>query len=167
MKPRILILITSWFIFFTAIAHPIHVSIVNLDYLSDSNRIDLSIRLFKDDFQSLINYKYNTFLDFGKRTRMTSKEQQAISDYIRSSLILADQYENEIRTEFKGWKVEDFSVWLYFCAKTSPGISILQLNNTIMLELFVDQKNLVIARIQGNQKGFEFDKRNKTQRIDL
>jgi hypothetical protein len=167
MKARIFILLGSWFVVLTAGAHPIHVSIVNLDYASDSNRIEMSIRLFYDDFQSLINYKYNTFLDFRQRTRMTQKEQQAISDYIGSSFVLSDQNEKPINTEFKGWKVEDMSVWLYFCAKTKPGLKVLQMKNTLMLDLFVDQKNLVITRIGGNQSGFEFDKRIKTQQINL
>jgi hypothetical protein len=157
MKARILILVGTWFIVSAATAHPIHVSIVNLDYVGDSSRIDMSVRLFYDDFQSLINYKYNTFIDFSKSSRMSSKEQLAITDYIQSSFILADQDENIIHTEFKGWKVEDMSVWLYFCAKTNPGIKILQMNNSLMLDLFVDQKNLVIARVMGNQFGFEID----------
>jgi hypothetical protein len=167
MKARILILFGCWLLVDAAFAHPIHVSIVNLDYKVDSNRIDFSVRLFYDDFQSLINYKYNTFLNFGQRSRMTSKEQRAISDYIGSSLILTGYGDISIRSEFKGWKVEDMSVWLYFCANTSPGLRAIQLRNTLMLELFTDQKNMVIANSNGNQQAFEFDKRTMIQRIDL
>jgi hypothetical protein len=166
MNARSLILICSFFIFGKALAHPIHVSVVNLDYSSDSNRINLSIRLFYDDFQSLINYKYNTILDFKKSVRMTSKEQQAIISYIHSSFVITDQNNNDILTEFTGWKVEDVSVWLYFCAKTEPGFQLTQLKNVLMLELFTDQKNLVITHLQGNEQGFEFDKRDISLRIN-
>jgi hypothetical protein len=167
MMARSLILFVGWLITVNAAAHPIHVSIVNIDCINDSNRIEMSVRLFYDDFQLLINHKYNTFLDFSQRTRMTTKEQQAITDYIKSTLILSDQNDSELETEFKGWKVEDMSVWLYFCAHITPEIYLKKLNNTLMLELFVDQKNLVIAHSKGNQKGLEFDKHNNIQQIDL
>jgi hypothetical protein len=167
MKARILIILSSWFVLMSIHAHPIHVTVVNLDYMKDSDKIDFSVRLFYDDFQSLINYKYNTLLDFKKLSRMTYKEQQAITDYIRSTFILTDENKNMLYSEFKGWKLEDMSVWLYFCAKTNPEIRLLQMRNTLMLDLFVDQKNLVIARIRGDQLGFEFDRRIVEQRIDL
>jgi hypothetical protein len=167
MKARTLILFCCWILVGSAAGHPIHVSIANFDFRSDSNRIDFSVRLFYDDFQSLINYKYNTHLDFRQRTKMTFKEQKAITDYIQSSLILMDQNKIPILAEFKSWKVEDMSVWLYFSANTNSEISAIRLENTLMLELFSDQKNMVIAYSGGNQQGFEFDKRIKIQHIDL
>jgi hypothetical protein len=167
MKARILISFGCWIIVSVAAAHPIHVSIVNFDIRSDSNRIDFSVRLFYDDFQALINYKYNTHLDFTQRTKMTFKEQKAITDYIRSALIIIGQDDIPIQTEFKGWKVEDMSVWLYFCANIRSGLNGFRLENTLMLELFSDQNNMVIADAGENQYGFEFDKRNKVQYISL
>ncbi len=98
---------------------------------------------------------------------MILKEQKAITDYIQLSLVLKDQNALPIQTEFTGWKVEDMSVWLYFCAKINSEINSFKLENTLMLELFSDQKNMVIANSGGNQQGFEFDKRSKIQRIDF
>jgi len=167
MKARTLIFFSFLCIFYRIEAHPIHVSVVSLDHLIDSNRIDISVRLFYDDFQLLINHKYNLGLDFSKRTRLTSTEQLAITDYIRTSLILAGQDENTISADFKGWKVEDVSVWLYFCAKTAPGFILTKLKNTLMLDLYYDQKNLVIVQVNNNQMGFEFDKRVTSQIMSL
>ncbi len=165
MKARILILFLFWTLLDTISAHPIHVSVVNIDYISDSNRIDLSVRLFYDDFQSLINYKYDTELDFTRRTRLTSKEQKAIIDYIASSLILSDENAGIIKTRFTGWRIEDMSVWLYFCANEISDLNRISIKNTLMLDLFTDQKNLVIAGKGDKQLAFEFDKRSHTDNI--
>jgi hypothetical protein len=163
MKARFVIIFSVLSLSVATGAHPIHVSIVNLDCVPDSNRIDMSVRLYYDDFQLLINHKYNLSLDFSKRTRLITNEQQAITDYINTALVLLDQNENTIAKDFKGWKVEDMSVWLYFCAKLAPEFNLTRLKNTLMLDVFYDQKNLVIVKIENIEKGYEYDKRITNQ----
>ena len=153
------------FVFFVLVltvniqAHPIHVSVANMSYNADSNKIDYSVKLFYDDFQSLINYKYNTLLNFKGQSRMTTKEQQSVTDYINRNFILTNEDQKVIDSKFTGWKVEDFSVWLYFCADLKAELSSITIINTIMLDLFADQVNLVILQTGDHQKGFEFNKR--------
>jgi len=142
-----------------SLAHPIHVSVVNMDYISDSGKIEYSIKLFYDDFQSLINYKYNTFLNFSGQNRMTTKEQHSVTEYIQGNFIIKDANQQLVDLNFTGWKVEDFSVWLYFCADLKTELSSITITNTIMLDLFADQVNLVILHMDDIQKGFEFNKR--------
>lgn len=153
------------FVFFVFIlsvniqAHPIHVSVANMNYSHDSSKIEYSVKLFYDDFQTLINYKYNTLINFANQNRMTTKEQQSVIDYINRNFVLTDADREVIDSKFTGWKVEDFSVWLYFCADVRTELSSVRLTNTIMLDLFADQVNLVILQMDDIQKGFEFNKR--------
>jgi len=160
-------------VFFTIVfsivtrAHPIHVSMVNLDYIADSGKIEYSIKLFYDDFQTLINYKYNTMLNLANQSRMTTKEQNAVVDYVNRNFIILDYFQNSIYTKFTGWKVEDFSVWLFFCAYPENEVTSLTLKNTIMLDLFADQVNLVILHSNDNQTGLEFNKRTTLLSISL
>ena len=63
-------------------AHPIHVSVANLDFREDTNLLEFSVKLYYDDFQSLINYKYNTLLNFATQSRIPTSEQSAIIDYL-------------------------------------------------------------------------------------
>ena len=162
MKTVLIITILSLAAITITYAHPIHVSVVNMDYTADSNRIVYSIRLFYDDFQSLINFKYNTLLNFKGQSRMTTKEQQAVTDYISRNFILMDTNRETLSSEFTGWKVEDFSVWLYFSSDLNAELSSIIIKNTIMLDLFADQVNLVILHSDDIQKGFEFTKRITT-----
>jgi hypothetical protein len=94
---------------------------------------------------------------------MTTKEQDAVLDYISTNFILRDKSGREVRIKFTGWKVEDLSVWLFFCAYPEDKLSFLTIKNTIMLDLFVDQVNLVILHTNKDQKGLEFDKRTIEQ----
>jgi len=167
MKARILIIIGLFFLKVTHALHPIHVSFVNMDLLADSNMIKYSICLYYEDFQSLINFKYNTLLDFKHQNRMTFKEQKSILEYINSSFILKSSQNKALSSEFLNWKIEDELVCLYFSMKDFTDFNELIIENKLMLDLFIDQKNLLIVNIGDKQKGFEFNKRDASYTVIL
>ncbi len=160
MKTRFLILVNLFILKLAMASHPIHVSIVNMDLLSDSNLINYSVCLYYEDLQSLINYKYNTLIDFSHQERMTFKEQQSILEYLNSSFILTDSQNKPLSSEFLHWKVEDDLVWFYFCVKEYTVPEKLTIENKLMTDLFSDQKNLLIINNGDLQQGYEFNKRN-------
>ena len=129
--------------------------------------VNFSVRLFYDDFEHLINYKYNTFLDFKKDSRLTTKEQKAISDYINSALILKGEQGTKLLPKFLSWKVESMSVWLFFYAEPPKDSTSFVIENTLMLDLFEDQKNLMILNLNGKEQGIEFNKRTTMQHFSL
>jgi hypothetical protein len=166
MRSAILfILITS---FFAAVnGHPLHVSIVNMDVNVDSGSIKYSVRLFYDDFQKLINSKYNTLLDFNKGKRISLKEQEYILDYLNSSFTISDKEQSKIKPVFMGWKIENISIWFYFGMKFNSNTNELFVLNTLMNEIFSDQKNLMILNNNNSEHGFEFNQRNTKYQIAL
>lgn len=148
-------------------AHPLHVSIVNMDINKDSGSINYSIRLFYDDFQRLINSKYNTMLNFDKEKRISVKEQQYILEYLNSSLIIADTVQTNLKPIFLGWKIENMSIWFYFGMKFNTNTLKFSVENILMNELYTDQKNLVIVNSKSREQGFEFNQRNTKYQVLL
>jgi hypothetical protein len=167
MKARILIILCCLFPGNIVEAHPVHISVVNIDVIADSGRIDFSVRLFYEDFQTFINYRYNTMIDFSRQNRMTTKEQQAIIDYISGNFYLTDNDLNILKTDFTGWKIEDESVWLFFCADLDNNVNELHIQNTILVELFSDQVNYLIYRKNEEETGVEFNKRKTRHSFNL
>lgn len=160
MKARVLIIAKLFLLKLVLASHPVHVSIVNMDLLSDSSLIKYSVCLYYDDFQSLINYKYNTLIDFRNQNRMTFREQQSILEYINSSFVLKNSQNKLLSSEFLNWKIEDDLIWFYFCVKEYMETKELIIENKLMLDLFSDQKNLLILNIGDRHVGYEFNKRN-------
>lgn len=139
-------------------AHPVHMSVANLDIHRDSSRIDYSIGVFYSDLQALINYRYNTLIDFDKKVSMTSVEQRAILEYISENFY----FKNKgviLKHDFLRWKIEDGMIWLFFCTKYPAGFNHFELSNTIFLELYKDQKNFVMIREGNNETGIEMNMR--------
>ncbi len=167
MKARILIIIGLFFLKAAHALHPIHVSVVNMDFFNDSNMIKYSICLYYEDFQSLINFKYNTVINFNRQYRMTFEEKKSILDYINSTFLLKSSQNKALSSEFLNWKVEDDLVCLYFSIKDFKEIDELIIENKLMLDLFIDQKNLLILNIGDKQEGYEFNKRDESYTVML
>jgi len=148
-------------------SHPIHVSIVNMDIQADSCALKYSIRLFYDDFQALINSKYNTSLDFQKEKRISLKEQEYILDYLNSAFIVSDSTHPSIKPDFLGWKLENMSIWFYFGMNFSRVTQVIFVENNLMNSVFTDQKNLMIVNNRMNEEGFEFNQRITKYRISV
>ncbi len=167
MKARSLIILNLFFLEVVCASHPVHISVVNLDIKNDSNMIKYSVCLFYEDLQSLINYKYNTLLDFRHQNRMTFKEQQSILEYLNSSFLLKNSHNIPLNSEFIKWKIEDNLIWFFFCIKEIAEIRKLTIENKLMLDLFMDQKNLVILNNNGKEEGYEFNKRNTSYIVTI
>jgi hypothetical protein len=167
MKLFIVIIVFLCTQLYEVFAHPLHVSIANIDVISDSNRINYSIRIFYDDFQRLINSKYNTMIDFSRQNRMTTKEQQSILDYLNSGFVIMDSLSKVFEPSFLGWKIENMSAWFYFGMNFNGNSKKLIIENNLMNCLFTDQKNLLILNCSGNEQGFEYNPRNTKYEIVL
>jgi len=157
MKTVIFLLLAATVFIRDTSAHPIHVSVTNIDYVVDSGKIDLSVKLYSEDFQTLINHKYNTLLNFTGQKRMTTKEQNAVVNYISENLSVMAASE-VIDFKFTGWKTDHESVWLLFCAYCDVKSQVFTVRNTIFLDLFTDQVNLVILHAGDIQEGYDFNR---------
>jgi len=148
-------------------AHPLHVSIINMDINKDSNFINYSIRLFYDDFQMLINSKYNTSIDFNKEKRLSVKEQRYVVDYLNSSFIVVDNTLSYLKPVFLRWNIENMSVWFYFGMNFTVNANHLTIENKLMDSLFTDQKNMLIVNDGSKEQAYEFNLRKTKQEVDL
>jgi hypothetical protein len=167
MKARIFTILVLIFLGRTVWAHPIHISVVNLDVIADSHKIDYSVQLFYEDFQALINYRYNTMIDFKRQTRMTFKEQNSILDYISSRFRISTDSSKALKPEFSSWKIEDQSIWLFFCAELDKKVSELHIFNELLIDLYNDQTNYMIIRNGDTETGIEFNKRKTNHSFKL
>ena len=159
--------IFCFFLFIVPVsAHPVHVSITQIEIIQDSKQLNYSIKVFAEDFESIINYKYNTFLEFGERIRMTTKEQDAITDYLsRNFCIMANS--DTLAAKFVSWKQDEEAVWFSFTAVSGKEIVELNIINKLLTEFYTDQQNLVIVKWGNQEKGLQFNKRKQEEKISL
>ncbi|MCF6365099.1 MAG: hypothetical protein L3J35_02745 [Bacteroidales bacterium] len=141
--------------------HPVHISIVNIDYKDSEKTFLISIKLFTDDFEKIVNKNFNTTINLGK-TNETKDCNKYINKYIKKNFIFKVNKKNLFNTDVFVKKVnkDENSTWLYYKVKYNSGRKV-SISNTILNDLYNDQKNLFIFTFKNTQEAYKFGK-NKT-----
>lgn len=148
----VLILCASWF-------HPIHVSVTNIDLDPVSGRVDLSVKIFADDFQDLILQKYSVQLNITQQEPPGAKIE-SVNRYIDEAIRLEINGRETEGLKFVRTKLNEEAIWLYYEYENAARIRKVRVMNKLMLEKFDDQTNLLIVSYDERQNGYRMD--NKT-----
>ena len=159
---RIFIILTFIITVFSNLsAHPVHISVVNMDVTEDG-RILFSVKIFTDDFENAINTENNTNISFTKNMALSSVEEY-VTSYISNNLIINSDSIN-LSSEYKFVKMEmdTESVWFFFeIENKNYNFGKLIVENTLMCNLFQDQTNLFIISIKGKEEAYRFNNKNR------
>lgn len=138
-------------------AHPLHTSVAILNYDAANRSIDISIRVFADDFERAA----------AKRSARLSPEQRNQSPllgYIRHSFIVTDGAGRPLALEWCGWRRQGDLVWLCFRSRNVPRGRV-TVADRIFHDLYDDQINVVQAHSGGRRMNLLFTKGDAAKSI--
>lgn len=148
-------LILAFFLTWMHAAHPIHVSVTNMEVDGNKREILITHKLYIDDFSLLFYHLYEKNIKFTSGD-LTENELSLISDYMNTAFSL-EMDSKSLPLVFTGKEQDDESVWMHYTCKLPEGkITGITLTNNLLLALFEDQTNLVIVSAGLSQKGYTF-----------
>ena len=148
-------------------AHPVHVSIINMDIDDINNKVNLSVKLFYDDFQAVINHLYNTDIDFEKTDSLEDEQRDAVLKYISTNLLLQTCTGDSVNLVYSSLEKQDNTIMLYFFGNYTKSVTEIIMRNSLMLDFFLDQKNMVIYHYEQQEEGIIFDRNTIEHKINL
>lgn len=133
----------------TAALHPVHLSVTDIFVADDSKDLSLAITFFMDDFGDDAGYsKHIDEINAGKMT---------VDDFILQHLekhLIVKANGQKLNYEMVSKESNFPSVTCYLHFKKAPkDLSSLEVENTLLLDKFDDQKNMVNIRIPGKKEG--------------
>ncbi len=143
--------------------HPLHVSICNMELNDKENEV--SIKLYKDDFALAL--KNNFQVDVPMEKADESANSQFILKYVESCFQVEVNNSKILRLDYKYSEINEDAIWIYFKCENFTGIKQLKIRNTLMLDLWEDQTNLLIINFKGKENGYRFNKEDVEIEIDL
>ena len=163
MKIILLILVYSIIsVFKTNPEHPVHLSVINMEYSIENQGFEILVRVFTDDFESVINNDQKTNIKINKTT--ISKNQIYIDRYIRSNFKIYLN-NNNVTNRLLSYKTilnsEENTCELFYKFKSKIPKKV-KVINTLFKGFFRDQKNLFIFTCRNSKEAVKFD-RSKTQ----
>lgn len=151
MKKVLLVLVLSLFCS-AFVLHKFYVSVTQIDYLPSKKRIEITNRIFIDDLEKALQKKYN------KKVLLTSSKEipeaeELIKSYLNEKMQIS--VNNKVqKIVFLAREVEGDVLILYSKIAISKKISTFEVSNSILIEVFEEQQNIVHTNINSNKKSF-------------
>ena len=123
---------------------------------------EVSIRLFQDDLeQSLSQFK-------GKRFQFQQEQgaEELIQAFIKKQFGFLVNQHLQTPYRFLGWEPQQDVIWVYLEIPTQQSLTGVFLKNSLLVETFPDQTNLVHVARQGDKKSYLFQKGKEVQQLN-
>jgi len=142
--------------------HPFHSSVTEMTYNQTDQSWEISIRLFQDDLEQTISS------NLGKKFRMVpgdAASEKALDAYLRKHFRF--HAGKQITTPYRwlGTEQQQDAIWVYLEIPTKSDLVESYLENSIFLDEFDDQTNLVSWSFQGQKKSYLFRKTQEVQQL--
>lgn len=147
-----------------SIYHDFHLSNSQLKYKASKNVLQLSVKIFIDDLETALAERNVEGLYIG-----TEKESEDSAIYVNDYLmdvITISSGADTLDSEFIGKELsEDLSaIWCYLKFENVTDCTDLNVTNSILTEIFEDQKNIFsFSTEEGRKDYFTFDSRDKVK----
>ena len=144
--------------FVLAALHPFHVSVCEIEVNQEARSVQVSQRIFLDDFEDALNSTYATSLiidDSARKGERDSLIQLYLFDHLK---ILVDGKEK--KPNYLGSEFEEDGIWCYIEYEGIKKVKSLEVTSTVLLNQFDDQANIIHYIHEGYEKSVKLDDKN-------
>lgn len=145
--------------------HPFYISICQIDHNPDTRALEIAVRIFTDDLEQALESMGTDRLHLGTE-REAEKADLYIGRYLAQQVVLEI---NGIRTEavYLGKEVDDDGTWCFVEIGDIPELKTMTMTNTLLLETFEDQVNLVHVKAHDQKKSLIFNSQMVKQTLEF
>jgi hypothetical protein len=138
-----------------AVAHPLHVSVTEINHNEADKTLEVSCKLFTDDFERMLTQQYKTKVDLINPPDRPAMER-LVSDFILKNLsVKADG--KVTKMTYLGYEKDNDAIYSYFQADDIKAVKKLEISSSILHDLFTDQINLLHVTVSGLRKSYKLD----------
>ena len=132
------------------IKHPLHVSTTEINYNAKEKSLEISCKIFTDDFEDVLAKQYKVKTDLNKPSM-----QKAMDEVIKKYLFTHLNYKvngKAMVASYLGFEKDNEATNVYLEIKDVSTFQKLDLNNSILHDLFNDQMNILHVSNSGIRK---------------
>ncbi len=150
-------------IFFYTSLHPLHVSTTEMNFNAKEKSIEISCRIFTDDFERVLAKNYRTKTDL-TNVKMHSAMDVLIKKYTDTHLQLVLNGQR-VKVSYVGFEIDHEATNVYLEVENVSSLQNLSLTNSLLYDLFDDQMNILHVENKGIRKSARINYPSK--RLDL
>ena len=139
--------------------HPIFVSVTELEHNATEKTVEISCKLFVDDFEKTLRKKYNTKVDL-LDAKIKSEMNRIVNDYIQKHFSVSIGGK-KVNLQFVGFEIQAEGVISFFEIKNVPKIENIELVNNLLYEFNAQQMGIIHIMVNGVRKSSRLDNPNE------
>ena len=147
------------------ISHPFHVSVVEINHNATDKTLEISCKIFTDDFEKVLAQNYKTKVDLtnpADRKAMDSVVKKYILSHISVSV---DGKPGTL--SYLGFEKENEAVYSYVQVDNVPSVKKVELTDKLMHDMFPDQVNIIHVIVKGERKSTKLDYPATTAKVEF
>jgi len=131
--------------------HPVHVSLLSIDYAPDKELFNVFLRIYFDDFllDSGIKTEDQKKLDFSESNSFT---KEIISNYVNDKIRIIIN-KRQISAELENIDLSDNELRMNLFLRPTSKVNTITIKNLVMTSLYNDQANMIIVRVNDFEQG--------------
>lgn len=133
--------------------HPVHVSVLNLEYNNSKPSIDMSLKVFTADLELAMAHNYNIALNLGKPNEIANSATR-IETYLAATLGIKVNESVNAPVKLKTKENDGDATRLYISIPVKTRIKNLEIKDMVFMDVYEDQTNLVIVVLNGKEQGY-------------
>lgn len=130
--------------------HPLHVSTTEIEFNSKEKSLEISCRIFTDDFENVLAKQFKAKIDLNKPA-MHKAMDELVKKYINANLQYKVNGKNFTAT-YIGFEKDNEATNVYLEIDNVQTLQSLSLTNSILYNLYDDQMNILHVEKLGARK---------------
>jgi hypothetical protein len=132
--------------------HKYYVSVTQIDYIEERGELQLTSRIFVDDLEKLLRERYDESVTLAGDNE-SDKVHIYLDKYLRQKIGV--KINGEAKTlKFLGKEYEDDIAICYLEISDIQSIKSIEITNTVLFDIFEEQKNIIRMKINSKRKSF-------------
>ncbi len=147
---KLLVLLFIPLLFSSFYAHKYYLSVTDIVYNQEAKAIQIVSRVFYDDLEAVLQERYDSNIVVDA-TANQEKLDAYLPKYITKKIKISVNGITQ-KLDFLGKEYEDDYVVCYIEAVDVASINSLEIENTLLMDLYEGQKNMIHTQILGKKK---------------
>lgn len=163
MKKGIVLALLLFFAFSVSSfgVHKFYMGIYQVNYASEKKMLQITSRIFVDDLNQTLEKKYNKKFFLGS-DKETVESIESLKKYLAENFIIKVNGQSKTMN-FLSKEVDGDVLVCYLNAKDISKINSLEIYNSILIDCFAEQQNIVHVTAFGTKKSFLFSESSTKQ----
>ncbi|CAN5898580.1 hypothetical protein BH11BAC4_BH11BAC4_26280 [soil metagenome] len=134
----------------SATLHPIFVSVTEIEHNAKEKTLEISCKIFTDDFEKTLRQAYKTHIDLLKPADKDAMNK-LVNDYVQKHLQVNVDGKT-VQLKFIGYEQLEEGISSYYQADNITSVKNIMVTDNILYEYKAEQLNLIHVTVNGSRK---------------